>query len=133
VTVDGEGVACGPDGVTDFDLLRAMVTRKGSRRAFLCAFDLLELEGTDLRAKPWEERRNALTRLLRKAGDGIKLSEHLASTDGDTIFQHACDLGLEGIVAKRRDTPYQSGRSADWVEVVNSRAPAVTRLIESEH
>jgi hypothetical protein len=52
-TIDGEGVVCDPDGVTDFDLLRAALGRKGSRRAFLYAFDLLELDGRDLRDRPW--------------------------------------------------------------------------------
>ena len=54
VTIDGEGVVCGPDGVTDFDRLRAAMGRKGSRQAFLYAFDLLELDGIDLRREPWE-------------------------------------------------------------------------------
>jgi bifunctional non-homologous end joining protein LigD len=67
VTLDGEGVVCDPDGVTDFDLLRAALGRKGSRRAFLYAFDVLELDGRDLRDRPWEDRRKALTKLLRKA------------------------------------------------------------------
>jgi bifunctional non-homologous end joining protein LigD len=129
-TLDGEGVVCDPDGVTDFDLLRATLGPKGLRRAFLFAFDVLELDGRDLRASPWDERRKALTTLLRKAGDGIRLSEHLATTDGNTLFQHACAMGLEGIVAKRRDRPYRSGRSPDWIKVKNPAAPAATRVIE---
>jgi bifunctional non-homologous end joining protein LigD len=130
VTLDGEGVVCDPDGVTDFDLLRATLGHRGLRRAFLFAFDVLELDGRDLRASPWDERRKALTKLLRKAGDGIRLSEHLATTDGNTLFQHACAMGLEGIVAKRRDKPYRSGRSPDWIKVKNPDAPAATRVIE---
>jgi bifunctional non-homologous end joining protein LigD len=130
VTLDGEGVVCDPDGVTDFDLLRAALGRKGSRRAILFAFDVLELDGRDLRASPWDERRKALTKLLRKAGDGIRLSEHLATTDGNTLFQHACAMELEGIVAKRRDRPYRSGRTPDWVKVKNPNAPAAIRVIE---
>ena len=130
VTLDGEGVVCDPDDVTDFDFLRAALGRQGSRRAFLYAFDLLELDGRDLRSRRWDERRKALTKLLRKAGDGIRLSEHLAITDGNTIFQHACAMGLEGIVAKRRDRPYRSGRSPDWIKVKNPNAPAATRVIE---
>lgn len=62
VTVDGEGVVCGADGVSNFELLRAVVGRKGSRDAFLYAFDLLELDGHDLRREPWETRRGALAR-----------------------------------------------------------------------
>src|SRR6516165_5797389 len=67
VIVDGEGVVCRPDCVSDFDLLRA-----GSREAFLCAFDLLELDGTDLRREPWETRRARLASLLRKAKEGVR-------------------------------------------------------------
>jgi bifunctional non-homologous end joining protein LigD len=98
--------------VTDFDLLRAALGRR------------------DLRASPWDDRREALTKLLRKAGDGIRLFEHPAITDGNTIFRHACAMGLEGIVAKRRDKPYRSGRSPDWIKVKNPNAPAATRVIE---
>ena len=75
-------------------------------------------------------RRATLTSLLRKAGDGIRLSEHLDSADGEAIVPHACAMGLEGIVAKRRDRPYRSGRSPDWIKVKNPDAPAATRVIE---
>jgi bifunctional non-homologous end joining protein LigD len=108
ITIDGEGVACRPDGVADFDRLRAAVSRRGSREAFLYAFDLLELDGWDLRQEPWESRRAALASLLSNGGadpkvrDGIRFSEHLDGADGEIVFQHACKLGLEGIVAKRR-------------------------------
>jgi bifunctional non-homologous end joining protein LigD len=129
-TIDGEGVMCGSDGVSDFGRLRFALRRQGSRRVFLYAFDLLELDGRDLRPVSWDERRKALTKLLRKPGDGIQLCQHLAIADGDTIFRHACAMGLEGIVAKRRDRPYRSGRSPDWVKVKNPDAPAATRVIE---
>ena len=123
VTLDGEGVACRPDGVSDFDRLRAAVGRLGSRDAFLYAFDLLELNGDDLRPYEWQVRRATLASLLRKASNGIRLSEHLVMTDGDMLFRHACAMGLEGIVAKRRDRPYRSGRSPDWIKVKNPNAP----------
>jgi bifunctional non-homologous end joining protein LigD len=129
VTLDGEGVVCGKDGVTHFDRLRASVGRMGSRDAFLYAFDLLEINGTDLRRDAWEVRRATLASILRKIRDGIRLSEHLATTDGSTIFRHACAMGLEGIVAKRRDRPYRSGRSPDWIKVKNPDASAATRMI----
>jgi bifunctional non-homologous end joining protein LigD len=74
VTIDGEGVVCREDGVSDFDKLRAAVGRLGSRDAFLYAFDLLEIDGTDLRRDAWEVRRATLASLLRRAGDGIELS-----------------------------------------------------------
>jgi bifunctional non-homologous end joining protein LigD len=130
VTIDGEGVACGPDGVTDFERMRAAVGRKGSRDAFLYAFDLLELDGVDLRREPWSERRWRLAKLLRNGPDGVRLSDHMDGANGDTVFHHACAIGLEGIVAKRRDKPYQSGRSPHWIKVKNPDAPAATRVIE---
>jgi bifunctional non-homologous end joining protein LigD len=111
VTLDGEGVACGTDGVTNFELLRAVLGRPNLREVFLYAFDVLELDGRDLRREPWSDRRWKLARLLRGAGHGVQLSDHMESTDGDAMFRHACTMGLEGIVAKRRDRPYRSGRS----------------------
>ena len=129
VTLDGEGVVCRSDGVADFDRLRAAVGRLGSREAFLYAFDLLEIDGEDLRRCEWQVRRATLRSLIKRAGPGIRLSEHLDG-DGALAFQHACRMGLEGIVAKRRDRPYRSGRSADWIKVKNPDAPAATRLIE---
>ena len=60
---------------------------------------------------------------------GIRLSEHLDGADGETVFRHACAMGLEGIVAKRRDRPYLSARSPDCVKVKNPDAPT-TRVIE---
>lgn len=129
-TIDGEGVVVDDRGVTDFERLRtAVAERGGSRAAFLYGFDLLALDGEDMRAHPWEIRRATLTGLLRKARPGIRLSEHLDG-DGETIFRHACALGAEGIVAKRRDRPYRSGRCADWVKVRNPDAPAATRIME---
>jgi bifunctional non-homologous end joining protein LigD len=128
VTIDGEGVVCRPDGVSDFDRLRSAVGRMGSD-AFLYAFDLLEIGGEDLRAHEWHVRRATLRSLIKRAGAGLKLSEHLDG-DGALAFQHACRMGLEGIVSKRRDKPYRSGRSPDWIKVKNPDAPAANRVIE---
>jgi ATP-dependent DNA ligase len=72
------------------------------------------------------KRRVKLSRLLARP-DGIRFSEHLAG-DGARVFEHACRLGLEGIVSKRRDAPYRSGRSKAWVKVKNAESPAVLRL-----
>jgi ATP-dependent DNA ligase len=116
-------VVCAPSGVTDFDRLRSALAR-GSEEAFLCAFDILELNGTDVRSWPWEARGKALNRVLWKARPGIRLSEHIESGYGQAMFEAACTMGLEGIVSKRRDSPYRSGRSADWVKVKNRAAPA---------
>jgi len=92
----------------------------------LWVHDLLELNGEDLRADPWDDRRVALARLLRNCDGRLGLSE------GATVFKHACAMGLEGIVAKRRDRPYRSGRRAGWIKVKNPQAPASTRIMEWE-
>ena len=95
-TIDGEAVVIGPDGLTDFEALR----RRGAGDiAVLYAFDLIELDGSDLRGMPIETRKATLASLLRKAG-AVRLSEHIAA-DGPQVFAHACRLGAEGIVSKR--------------------------------
>jgi bifunctional non-homologous end joining protein LigD len=130
VTLDGEAVCCDGRGVTDFDRLRSAMARLGSRDVVLFAFDLLELNGEDLRPHPWDTRRATLAGLLRKVGPGIRLSEHLEGADGTTVLAHACRMGLEGIVAKRRDRPYRSGRCLDWIKVKNPSAPSASRHLE---
>lgn len=60
----------------------------------------------------------------------IIVAFNVCQGDGETIFQHACGLGAEGIVAKRRDKPYRSGRCPDWIKVRNPAAPAATRVIK---
>jgi bifunctional non-homologous end joining protein LigD len=130
VTLDGECVMCREDGVTDFDLLRVALARRSAPAAFLYAFDVIELNGQDLRRQPWEDRRGDVTRVLRKSAPDLRLSEHLEG-DGDVIFRHACKLGLEGIVSKRRDAGYRSGRSRDWIKIKNPGAPAMTRNLEN--
>src|SRR5579871_5086382 len=76
--IDGEAVVCDERGVSDFDALRSAISRRqGGREAFLYAFDLLELDGQDLRQRPWTARRETLQRVLRRAGPGIVLSEHI--------------------------------------------------------
>ena len=68
---------------------------------FLYAFDLLELDGTDLRREPLEVRKATLASILRQSRPGVRLNEHLAHDCGLTVFQHACQLGCEGIVSKK--------------------------------
>jgi bifunctional non-homologous end joining protein LigD len=88
------------------------------------------LNGTDLRPQPWIGRREVLASLLIKAGGGIALSEHAVGPHGPAIYAAACRMGLEGIVSKRVDRPYRSGRCADWIKIKNPDAPAATRVIE---
>src|SRR5262245_14422604 len=128
VALDGEAVACGANGITDFEMLRRELARYGSCRVFMYAFDILELDGRKLRTAEWEAAGQLLRSCLRKAGKGIRLSDHLEGMNGDKVFQHACSMGLEGIVAKRRDRHYHSGRSGDWLKVKNPDAPAATRV-----
>jgi ATP-dependent DNA ligase len=66
-----------------------------------------------------------------RARSGIRFNEHIEG-DGPTVFAHACKLGLEGIVSKRKDSAYRSGRSPDWLKMKNSDAPAVKREAEEE-
>jgi bifunctional non-homologous end joining protein LigD len=88
------------------------------------------LNGRDLRREPIEKRKAELTKLLRNAATGLQLSEHLAETDATVVFEHACKLGLEGIVSKRRGSRYVSGRSPDWIKLKNPSSPAVLREAE---
>jgi bifunctional non-homologous end joining protein LigD len=62
---------------------------------------------------------------------GIRFNEHIEG-DGPTVFAHACKMGLEGIVSKRKDSPYRSGRSPDWLKMKNPTAPAVKREAEED-
>jgi ATP-dependent DNA ligase len=126
-TFDGEGVICGADGKSDFDRMRACFSRDGAPGAFLYAFDLLELDNRDLRGEPWAARRALLAQLLHGTEDGIRLCEHIEDADGAVVFRAACVMGLEGIVAKRRDSRYHSGRCRDWVKVKNPAHPAIER------
>ena len=126
--IDGEAVACGDDGIADFERIRY---RRQDDSVFLYAFDLIELDGNDLRREPLTVRKATLTSLLVKASSGLRLNEHLTE-DGPTVFLHACKMGLEGIVSKRKDSHYSSGRSAHWLKSKNPNAPAVKREAEED-
>jgi bifunctional non-homologous end joining protein LigD len=126
--VDGEAVACGENGIALFERIRY---RRHDGRVFMWAFDLIELNGNDLRREPLGRRTATLARLLARAGHGMRLNEHLAA-EGPLVFEHACRMGLEGIVSKRRGSQYQSGRSPDWINSKNPTAPAVRREAEED-
>jgi bifunctional non-homologous end joining protein LigD len=74
-----------------------------------------------------EGRKATLASVLAKAGPDLRLNEHLDQEDGEAVFRYACKLGLEGIVSKRKDSPYRSGRSPDWLKMKNPDVPAVKR------
>jgi bifunctional non-homologous end joining protein LigD len=120
--IDGEAVACDDNGVTSFNLVRY---RHHDDSIFLYA------NGDDLRRDPPKARKAMLEIILAKAGPGIRFNEHMEG-DGETVFRHACKLGLEGIVSKRKDSTYRSGRSPDWLKMKNADAPAVKREEEED-
>jgi bifunctional non-homologous end joining protein LigD len=126
--IDGEAIVCDDSGLAVFDLIRGHGT---SARAILCAFDLLEVNGEDIRREPIEDRKRRLAGLLRLPHDGIAINEHFGG-DGAIIYKHACALGCEGIVSKRLGSPYRAGRSAHWLKIKNPAAPAVKREAEEE-
>jgi len=126
--IDGEAVACDENGLAVFERLRR---KREGRHVFLYAFDLIELNGDDLRRDPLEVRKATLRSMLAKAGLGLRFNEHLEG-DGPTVFAHACKMGLEGIVSKRKDSMYRSGRSPDWLKMKNPAAAAVTREAEED-
>ena len=69
--------------------------------------------------------------MLGTAPAGLEFNGHLEG-EGETVFRHACKLGLEGIVSKRKDSRYTSGRSRDWVKLKNPAAPAARREAEED-
>ncbi|MEY9772118.1 DNA ligase D-like protein (predicted ligase) [Sinorhizobium fredii] len=113
VYIDGEVVIDGADGISDWPALHACASAGRCPGASLWAFDLLFLGGKDLRALPLVERKRMLAEILAPLTGGIRYVEFLEG-DGRTIFEHACALGLEGIVSKLRDGRYRSGKSDAW-------------------
>jgi len=121
--IDGEAIVCNENGLAVFELIR----RHGTIASALhCAFDLLELDGEDLRRQPIEKRKASLAKLLKGSHLSIVLNEHFEE-DGAIVFREACKLGCESIVSKRLGSLYRSGRSVHWVKVKNPKAPAVKR------
>ena len=111
-----------------FDRIRY---RRFDDRVFLYAFDLIELNGDDMRREPFETRKATLASLLKRAAPGLRLNEHIEA-DGPTVFAHACKMGLEGIVSKRKASPYRSGRSPDWIKSKTPAWEAVRREAEED-
>jgi ATP-dependent DNA ligase len=127
--IDGEVIVSDDAGLAVFELLRSW---RYDYAAVLCAFDLLELDGEDLRKLPIELRKAGLTQLLlRKPSPGIALNAHYVG-DGEIVYEQACQFGCEGIVSKRLGSLYRSGRSKQWVKIKNPAAPAVRREAEEE-
>jgi bifunctional non-homologous end joining protein LigD len=111
--IDGEVVAPADDGTTDFSVLQNELKGR-STKIVLVAFDLLYLNGRDLRRLPLHQRKALLKAVI--ADTDIQFSESF-EVDGPDMFKHACKTGLEGVVSKVRDSRYPQGRSNDWVKV----------------
>jgi bifunctional non-homologous end joining protein LigD len=123
--IDGEAVVLGVDGVPDFN---ALDSRKHDEELQLYTFDILALDGEDLRHLPLSLRKTNLARLLARRPDGIFVAPFEQGEIGPDLFRAACNMGLEGMVSKRVDRPYRGGRSPDWVKVKNRKHPAMERV-----
>jgi ATP-dependent DNA ligase len=118
----------GNDDLPSFDRLRY---RRRDASVILYAFDLVELNGDDLRRSPIEQRKAALAKKLSRAGPRIQFNEHIEQ-DGALVFDHVCRLGFEGIVSKRKGSPYSSGKSPHWLKSKNPESAAVKREAEED-
>ena len=120
--IDGEVVVQTAAGVASFAMLVDALKSGGGDMLFY-AFDLLYLDGFDLREAPLGARKAALAELLADAGNAgrIRYSDHIAG-DGDAVFRHASRLGLEGIISKQAAAPYRSGRVKTWLKVKSSQS-----------
>ncbi|MGO7568728.1 non-homologous end-joining DNA ligase [Rhizobium ruizarguesonis] len=119
--LDGEAVVLDEQGRSDFGLLQQSLGGRGGKKissdAIFMAFDLLYFDGHDLRDSELDMRRHLLEDLVPAGEEGdIRLSEEIEA-DGDQLLASACEHGLEGIIAKRRDAPYRSGRLGDWLKI----------------
>lgn len=113
--LDGELVVEGSSGASDFSALQADLSAGRTDRYRYYAFDLLYLDGADLRSLPLLERKSRLEALVEGAGDRVRYSEHF-DEDGEVMLRHACRLSLEGLVSKERDASYPAGRSRSWIK-----------------
>ncbi|MBY5551061.1 ATP-dependent DNA ligase [Rhizobium leguminosarum] len=121
--LDGEGVVLDEQGRSDFNALQNSLGAVGRRsgnltagNALFMAFDLLYLDGRDLRGEPYRTRRHLLEETLRGFEGAIRLSEEIEA-DPAVLLDHACRLGLEGIVGKDRKSRYRSDRTGDWIKL----------------
>jgi len=113
--LDGEAVVLGKTGRPDFQALRRELGKPQSDKLTYYAFDLLWLGCEDLRKLPLVERKRRLQELLTGAPPTLVYVDHLKG-DGRTIYEHACRMGLEGVVSKRADSPYRAGRQESWIK-----------------
>lgn len=114
--LDGEVVVVRPDGTTSFQELQNHARSGGVANVRYQVFDLLYLDGTDLRGAALLDRKRALEGLMAGVEPPLHYTDHIEG-HGDVIFSQSCDLSLEGVVSKRRDGAYRSGRGHDWLKI----------------
>ena len=95
------------------------------------AFDIMALDGDDLRGLSLTMRKTNLDHLLARRPDGIFVAPFEQGEIGPDLFRAACRMGLEGLLSKRRDRPYQAGRAKHWIKVKNRKHPAMERVMDS--
>jgi len=118
--IDGELVVETDGGASDFSALQADLSEGRSDRFVFYVFDLLYLDGYDLRDLPLTQRQQLLAQVVAQSGPCLRLSQHFED-DGAVVFRHASRLGLEGIVSKVADSPYRSGRNKSWLKTKSSK------------
>jgi bifunctional non-homologous end joining protein LigD len=117
LVVDGEIIVPDSKGRSDHGALKAALgAGRQSHQFVYYLFDLMHLDGFDLRVAPLIDRKRVLAELIRDIGTPILYSDHLEEK-GQVMFEHACKIGLEGVISKRIDAPYRSGRGEGWVKV----------------
>lgn len=115
VILDGELAVVAPDGRTSFQGLQKAIKARRFQSLTFFAFDLVKLNGRDLRNLPLLNRKRELSTLLAKAPRLLRYSDHIVG-GGREVFEHACSLGLEGVISKKADSVYSGRRSPDWVK-----------------
>ncbi len=119
--IDGEIVVLDAKGISRFGLLQAALAEGHPRTLVFYAFDLLYLDGFDLRGVALNDRKTMLAGLLQGANAALQYSDHVAG-DGSALFDKASELGLEGVVSKRADSAYSGTRSGTWLKI---KAPRI--------
>jgi bifunctional non-homologous end joining protein LigD len=123
--LDGETVVLGPDGVSDF---AALHSGRHNERAQLYAFDMLAGDGEDQRQLSLSLRKTNLARLPKRRIPGLFIAVYEHGEIGRDLFRVACNMGLEGIVSKRRDRAYTPGKCRHWVKTKNPAHPTYSRV-----
>jgi bifunctional non-homologous end joining protein LigD len=123
--IDGEAVVLGVDGVSDFNALHS---GRQNGEVQLCAFDVLAVDGEDVRDLPLSIRKANLDRLFRGRPDGIFINPFEIGEIGPELFRAACNMGLVGLLSKRSDRAYRGGRSPYWIKIKNRTHPAMARV-----